>query len=39
LADLLLLTPFVAVNYRLWGRLLAPGTPAGGRRRVDDEVA
>jgi hypothetical protein len=39
LAGLLLLAPFVVVNYLLWGRLVAPRKPAGGRRRVDDEVA
>ncbi len=39
LSGLLLLAPFVAVNYLLWGRLLAPGKPADGRRRVDDQVA
>jgi hypothetical protein len=38
LAGLFLLAPFVAVNYLLWGRLVAPRQPAGGRRRVDDEV-
>lgn len=39
LSGLLLLAPFVAVNYLLWGRLLAPGKPPDGRRRVHDEVA
>lgn len=39
LAGLLLLALLVAVNYLLWGRLLAPSKPAGGRRRGDDEVA
>src|SRR4051794_32742308 len=39
LAGLLLLAPFVAVNYLLWGRLLAPGKPAGGRPGVDAEAA
>jgi hypothetical protein len=37
LAGLLLLAPFVAVNYLLWGRLVAPREPAGRRRRADDE--
>jgi hypothetical protein len=39
ITGLLLLAPFVAVNYLLWGRRLAPGKPASGRRRVDDEGA
>jgi hypothetical protein len=39
LAGLLLLSPFVAANYLLWGRLVAPRKSAGGRCRVDDEVA
>lgn len=39
LAGLLLLSPFVAVNYLLWCRLLAPGKPAGRRPGVDGEVA
>ena len=38
LSGLLLLAPFVAVNYLLWGRLLTPGKPADGQRRADDEV-
>jgi hypothetical protein len=38
LAGLLLLAPFVAVNYLLWGRLVARRQLADGRRRVDDEV-
>jgi hypothetical protein len=39
LAGLLLLAPFVAVNYLIWGRLVALRQPATGRRGVDDEVA
>jgi hypothetical protein len=37
LFGVLLLTPFVAVNYLLWGRLFAPGKPATGGNG-DDEV-
>jgi hypothetical protein len=39
LAGLLLLVPFIAANYLLWGRLVATRKPAGRRRRIDDEVA
>jgi hypothetical protein len=37
LAGLILLAPFVGVNYLLWGRLLAPEKPSAGGEREDDE--
>ncbi|HEX8201579.1 MAG TPA: hypothetical protein VF590_13930 [Isosphaeraceae bacterium] len=36
LSGLIVLAPFVGVNYLLWGRVLAPRKPGGGGRR--DEV-
>jgi hypothetical protein len=39
LAGLLLLAPFIAANYLLWGRVVVTRKPAGRWRRIDDEVA
>jgi hypothetical protein len=38
LSGLVLLAPFVGLNYLLWGRLLAPGKDPGARKPDDDEA-